>query len=385
VGTPEGAGAPAHGRDQGPELPDDVDPRELDQSVRAELRSLAKPVADRVSRHLVMAGQLLDEEPLTALEHALAARRQAPRIAAVREAAGLAAYKAGEWHTAVSELRAYHRMSGQQAHLSILADCERALGRPERAVDMFRTTDRTALAPAEAVELLIVAAGARGDLGQQDAAVSMLQVRELTPAALAPWTPRLRYAYADALLSAGRRDEAREWFARAAEIDEDATTDAAERLLELDGVLLDEAEDDDSDLDAEDGDAGHGDEDINGEHDGDEDVDAEDSDFDDDEDDEDDLDGEDIDDVAAVEGEADDASLDAAETDDAPRGAGGDDVEVDVAPADAALDADLVPDATATARADAAARADLSVDGDGDGDPGKDGGDEYRQAAGDDK
>jgi hypothetical protein len=68
----------------------------------------------------------------------------------------------------------------------------------------------------------------------------MLQVRELT--ADEPWVARLRYAYADALLTVGRRDEAREWFARAAEVDEEAATDAAERLLDLDGVVLDEDE-----------------------------------------------------------------------------------------------------------------------------------------------
>ena len=70
----------------------------------------------------------------------------------------------------------------------------------------------------------------------------MLQVRELT--ADAPWAARLRYAYADALLDLGRRDEAREWFARAADADEEAETDAAERLLDLDGVVLEEADED---------------------------------------------------------------------------------------------------------------------------------------------
>jgi hypothetical protein len=203
----------------------------------------------------VATGRLIDEDPQEALGHALAARRLASRIAAVREAVGLAAYRAGEWQTAIGELRTYHRMSGRQTHLAVLADCERALGRPERAIDLFRGADRDALGPTEAVELLIVAAGARADLGQKDAAVSMLQVRELAAPADEPWAARLRYAYADALLAVDRRDEAREWFARAADADEDAETDAAERLLELDGVLIegdDEAEDEAGDeIDAE--------------------------------------------------------------------------------------------------------------------------------------
>ncbi|WP_455644566.1 Replicase polyprotein 1ab [Micromonospora echinaurantiaca] len=206
--------------------------------------SLAKPVAETVARHLVATGQLIDEDPAEALAHALAARRLASRIAAVREAVGLAAYHAGEWQTAIAELRTYHRMTGLQSHLAVLADCERALGRPERAIDLFRGADREKLDQATAIELLIVAAGARGDLGQKDAAVAMLQVRELTSEATEPWAARLRYAYADALLAVGRREEAREWFSRAADVDTEGETDAAERLLELDGVLI-EGDDED--------------------------------------------------------------------------------------------------------------------------------------------
>ncbi|MFG2011560.1 tetratricopeptide repeat protein [Micromonospora sp. NPDC048868] len=212
--------------------------------------SLAKPVAETVARHLVATGQLIDEDPAEALAHALAARRLASRIAAVREAVGLAAYHAGEWQTAIAELRTYHRMSGLQSHLAVLADCERALGRPERAIDLFRGADREKLDQAVATELLIVAAGARGDLGQKDAAVAMLQVPELTSETAEPWTARLRYAYADALLAVGRRDEAREWFSRAADVDTEGETDAAERLLELDGVVIEGDEEDEESAEA---------------------------------------------------------------------------------------------------------------------------------------
>jgi len=208
---------------------------------------LARGIAEQVALRLVAAGELIDSNPETALAHTLVARRLASRIAAVREAVGLTAYRAGQWQTAIGELRAYHRMTGRQTHLAVLADCERALGRSERAVDMFRATDRDQLSPEEAIELLIVAAGARADLGQREAAVAMLQVRELTTDE--PWVARLRYAYADALLAVGRNEEAREWFARAAEVDEDAATDATERLLELDGVVLDD-QDEGDDFDA---------------------------------------------------------------------------------------------------------------------------------------
>nr|WP_307799150.1 Replicase polyprotein 1ab [Micromonospora antibiotica] len=175
----------------------------------------------------------------------MAARRLASRISAVREAVGLAAYHAGEWQTAIAELRTYHRMTGLQSHLAVLADCERALGRPERAIDLFRGADSAKLDKAVAVELLIVAGGARADLGQKDAAVAMLQVPELTTEVAEPWTARLRYAYADALLAVGRREEAREWFSRAADVDADGETDAPERLLELDGVVIEGDDEDD--------------------------------------------------------------------------------------------------------------------------------------------
>jgi tetratricopeptide (TPR) repeat protein len=226
-----------------PALPEDLDPRSLGSEVRGQLRALARGVAEQVSLRLVAAGELLDEDPETALAHALVARRLASRIPAVREAVGIAAYRAGEWQTAIGELRAYHRMSGRSTHLAVLADCERALGRPERAVDMYRAADREDLAADEAMELLIVAAGARADLGQREAAVAMLQVPELGSSE--PWVARLRYAFADALLGVGRTEEARAWFARAAEADEDALTDAAERLLDLDGVLITDLDDDD--------------------------------------------------------------------------------------------------------------------------------------------
>ncbi|WP_239165667.1 Replicase polyprotein 1ab [Catellatospora citrea] len=264
--------------------------------------SLAKPVADTVARHLVATGQLIDDDPEKALEHALAARRLASRIAVVREAVGLAAYQTGDWASAIAEIRTYHRMTGRQTHLAVLADCERALGRPEKAIDLFRGVERDKLSQGEALELLIVAAGARGDMGQHEAAAAMLQVRELTVESNEDWSPRLRYAYADSLLASGRTEEAREWFAKAAAADTDAVTDAAERLLELDGVEIedeDEGDDESADrarpasaeaADSDESDDDEDDDDVDGEDYDDED----DDDLDDDEDD--DLDDEDEDD-----------------------------------------------------------------------------------------
>jgi tetratricopeptide (TPR) repeat protein len=208
---------------------------ELDAEVRRDLRGLQKDTAESVARHLVAAGTLVDDDPVQALAHARYARQRASRIAAVREAAGIAAYHAGEWSEALGELRAARRMGGGPGHLAVMADIERALGRPERALELTRGPEAGELGPAESIELAIVAAGARRDLGELDAAVVGLQLPELDPARRDPWSARLFYAYADNLLAAGRESDAVRWFVHAADVDDEAETDAAVRLAELTG------------------------------------------------------------------------------------------------------------------------------------------------------
>lgn len=205
---------------------------------------MSKANAEMVGRHLVMIGRLLHEDPQAAYAHAMAAQRRAGRIAVVREAVGVAAYHAGLWAEALSELRAARRMSGSSHLLALMADAERGLGRPERALELAASPEASELSTAERIELALVVSGARRDLGQLDAAVLALQVPELTAALTHAFTPRLRYGYAEALLAVGRRDEALGWFARAAESDLDGVTDADERMAELQGLhivdLLDE-------------------------------------------------------------------------------------------------------------------------------------------------
>ena len=234
-------------------LPDDVDPRELDPESRRQLSSLSKETADLVARHLVMAGRLLDEQPEQALAHARAARALGGRVGVVREANGLVAYAAGEWAEALSELRTARRITGEPDHLPVMADCERALGRPDRALVIAEDPQVPRLPPAARVEMMIVASGARRDMGQAEAAAVALDVAALE-GPVRPWTARLRYAYADALLECGREDEARSWFARAAEVDELGETDADERVMELDGMVFEDHGEDAPDDDAADAD-----------------------------------------------------------------------------------------------------------------------------------
>lgn len=227
-----------------PALPDDVTGRELDRSVRAELSSLAKLNAETVSRHLVMAGRLLDDDPETAYLHAMAAQGRAARIGVVREAAGLAAYATGRFAEALAELRAARRITGDHSVLPVLADCERGLGRPERALALAGDPAVASLDVASRIEMRIVASGARRDLGQPDAALQVLAGPELRPSMVRPWSSRLFYAYAEALLEVGRRSEAVTWFGHASAADTEGRTDADTRLAELSGVtFLDEESD----------------------------------------------------------------------------------------------------------------------------------------------
>jgi len=217
----------------GPELPEDVVAGDLDKMVLRGLSSLPDRLADRVARHLVMAGRLIDDDPEVAYQHAMAARARATRVAVVREAVGETAYAAGKYAEALSELRAAKRLNGVWEYLPIMADCERALKRPERAITLDTEQARGKLSVDGQVELSIVVAGARRDLGQAEAAVRLLESESLLTKSRADWVARLRYAYADALLAAGRSEDALEWFHRTVAVDGNTSTDATERIREL--------------------------------------------------------------------------------------------------------------------------------------------------------
>ncbi len=224
-------------RYDGPPIPEEITGKELDRAVAGQLKGLPEKLASRVARHLAAAGALIDDDPETAYQHTLAARARASRLAVVREATGEAAYAAGHYAEALSELRAAKRMNGATAYLPIMADCHRALGQADRALKLARSPGVANFSPEAKAEMTIVEAGARRDLGQLDAALRTLELAPLTSNTRAPWVVRLRYAYADTLLSAGRSTEALEWFHRTHAIDPDDLTDAEERAEQLEKSL----------------------------------------------------------------------------------------------------------------------------------------------------
>ena len=119
-----------------PRLPDDVRATDLDRAMRAELRTLSAVNGETVARYLVQVGRLLDDDPEAAYANAMAAQRRAGRVAIVREVTGLAAYRTGRFAEALAELRTAKRLSGSVHLLPLIADAERGLGRPERALEL---------------------------------------------------------------------------------------------------------------------------------------------------------------------------------------------------------------------------------------------------------
>lgn len=217
----------------GPAIPSTVEAKQLAPEIRAELFTLDKSTADTVARHLVAAGELLDEDPEAALAHAQAARNRSGRIAAIREAVGIAAYYCGDWAQALSEFRAARRMGSKSQLLPLIADCERGVGRPERAIELARSPEAAALTGDDADEMRIVAAGARADLGHLDQALAVLSSPSPDLSRTGSTAARLCYAYAETLLALGRTEEALQWFVHAAAADIDGATDAEDRIDEF--------------------------------------------------------------------------------------------------------------------------------------------------------
>lgn len=201
--------------------------------VRQDLKVLSKDNAEAVAKHMIMAATLMADDPQLALRHARAAKDRAGRVAVARETNGIAAYHAGEWKEALAELRAARRMSGGPGLMAVMADCERGLGRPQKAVELGRSEEARELDEEGRIELAIVVAGARLDMDQAESAVVTLQRMNPSLTSTGQAQARLSYVYGDALAAAGRKDEAKEWFTHADAIDEDEQLDAADRLREL--------------------------------------------------------------------------------------------------------------------------------------------------------
>lgn len=230
-------------RGNAPVIDDDITGDELGDQLNAELRSLPTGLTITVAQHLVMTQRYLEINPELALLHATHAKELAGRFPLVREIVGVAQYVNGNWQEALNDFRAVKRMAIADHLVPLMADCERGLGRPAKAIAFL--AENRHLTGVDRIEAAIVEAGARSDLEQNDAALVALKIPALTgfPADQTAYA-RLCFAYAGTLAKLNQVSEALNWYRKADSADPGAT-DAAQFLTDAqDAIYLD-------DLDAE--------------------------------------------------------------------------------------------------------------------------------------
>ncbi|WP_025156222.1 hypothetical protein [Leifsonia aquatica] len=231
--------------------------RDLPGEARVELKTLSKDNAEWVAQHLVMASRLIEEDPELAHRHALSAARRAGRIGVVRETLAITAYATGDFALALRELRTYRRISGSNDQLPLMVDSERGVGRPDRALELGRSVDKSTLPADVQVSLAIAMSGARLDLAQPEAALAELEIPQLDPDRAFSWSPDLFHAYAEVLEELGRDEQAASWreradraeeaLADAIDIDEHETIHVIEEDILVDDSAVDDSAEDDAD------------------------------------------------------------------------------------------------------------------------------------------
>ena len=223
---PRGGVRPRGTTPKTPELPRDV----LD-----EVRRTTRPTRQRDAlARLARAIELLErDDPKAAVAEAEKAKALAPRSSSVREVLGLAYYGAGRWSEAVTELKAYRRMSGRADQNHLIADALRGAGKTAEVIPLADEALRDRSVPGEAkAEAVIVGASALADEGRYAEALSFLGRARTRDDVSSPYTLRLWYTKGDILERSGRREEAAAEFRRIVRHDPSAF-DAAERLAAL--------------------------------------------------------------------------------------------------------------------------------------------------------
>jgi tetratricopeptide (TPR) repeat protein len=209
-------------------------PSGLPRDVTEEVQRATRPtqVRDALSR-LSRAVELLERgDDGAAIAEATKAKQLSPRSASVREVLGLAYYGQGRWQEALTEMKAYKRMTNRNDQNHIIADCLRALGRPRDAVPLAEEELRSKVPNEAKAEAVIVAASALADQGRYPEALAFLSRARTRPDVAEDYTLRLWYVRGDILARAGRSEEAADEFRKIVRHDPGAF-DAAERLAAL--------------------------------------------------------------------------------------------------------------------------------------------------------
>ncbi|HEY6567736.1 MAG TPA: tetratricopeptide repeat protein [Actinomycetota bacterium] len=207
---------------------------DLPRDVMDELQRVTRPtqVRDVVSR-LSRAVDLLDRgDSGAAVAEAAKAKQLSPRSASVREVLGLALYGQERWQEALTELKAYRRMTGHADQNHVIADCLRAVGKPAEAIPLAEEALRAKVSNDAKAESVIVAASALADQGRFAEALAFLGRAKTREDVAEPYTLRLWYVRGDIMVKAGRREEGAEEFRKIMRHDAGAF-DVAERLAEL--------------------------------------------------------------------------------------------------------------------------------------------------------
>jgi tetratricopeptide (TPR) repeat protein len=199
-----------------------------------DVRASARPgVAERAVGALEEAIALLERgRDAAAVAPAEEARRLAPRAAGPREVLGMALYRSERYREALRELQTYRRISGRLDQNHLIADCYRAIGAPEKAVEAAREALRSRIPEEARAEAAIVGASALGDLGRLQEALSLIRSVPSGQRVVRPFDLRVWYVTGELLERSGRRGEAAELFRRVVRHDPSAF-DAAERLAGL--------------------------------------------------------------------------------------------------------------------------------------------------------
>ena len=197
--------------------------RELNDTARAT--GLSR-VADLIEKAL-NAYSLEDYE--TAATLAAQAKSDATRSPRIRELLGLSLYQTQRWQDAARELLTYRRLTNSHDQNHVIADCYRALERPERAIEICSETPKDEVAEDVWSEVVIVAASAFADKGDLTRALAELNRADLEPRSVQPHHLRLWYVKADLLERSGKRKAARDLWERIHAEDADYF-DVADRL-----------------------------------------------------------------------------------------------------------------------------------------------------------
>lgn len=197
-----------HRRPGEPKMPKGIEWSMLSTDDRERLRGLSKEHAENIGLHILAAYTLEERDLELALEHAKWVAHQASRIDFARETLAFVAYRQGDYKLALREFRTAFRMNGFLDYLPFIADCERGMGEPKKAIETAMSDDAKYLRGESKAEMFLVYAGALGDLELWDKAIEIVHTLGRSKGLAGEYRMRAVQAEQYFLEQAGRSDEA---------------------------------------------------------------------------------------------------------------------------------------------------------------------------------